>query len=450
MTDDDKPPIGVLDTLRATPTTVRYLLGGVLVNQLGAFVQTFLVLYLTHRGMSGGTAGLALAAYSLGTVFGTVLGGEITHRLGARTTIVAAMTGSAPLVAVLPLLARPGRVPVLLAAIALAGLFAQAYRPAASVLLSDLMPERYQVMGFSMMRIALNTGAALAPLIAAGVILLDWDLLFWLDGATTLVYALLAHRLLPRHPAAEPAAPRAKAERRSGGRAGYAAMLRDRAYLAYLAAVVLGTVAYVQSSISLPLEIVHDGYPTWLYSAVLTASSLVLITCELKITAYITRIPTHLAVGVGHLVNSVGLAAYGLAVHSGAFVLFGAVLAVSGLMIAGPSMFAHPATFPAGSKARYLATMQAAAGLASAVGPLFGVWAWTHLHAGFWVLMALVNGLAGVLALLGTKHRADRADRASQDAAPQDAASQDTARQDTARQDTARQDTDPEPVGESA
>jgi MFS family permease len=442
VTDDDKPPIGVLDTLRATPTTVRYLLGGVLVNQLGAFVQTFLVLYLTHRGMSGGTAGLALAAYSLGTVFGTVLGGEITHRLGARTTIVAAMAGSAPLVAVLPLLARPGRVPVLLAAIALAGLFAQAYRPAASVLLSDLMPERYQVMGFSMMRIALNTGAALAPLIAAGVILLDWDLLFWLDGATTLVYALLAYRLLPRHampePASEPASgPRTRAERRSGGRAGYAAMLRDRAYLAYLAAVVLGTVAYVQSSISLPLEIVHDGYPTGLYSAVLTASSLVLITCELKITAYITRIPTHLAVGVGHLVNSVGLAAYGLAVHSGAFVLFGAMLAVSGLMIAGPSMFAHPATFPAGSKARYLATMQAAAGLASAVGPLFGVWAWTHLHAGFWVLMALVNGLAGVLALLGTKHRADRTDQADQ--ADQEG-----------QAGTARPDAAAEPVGETA
>ncbi|MEU6235195.1 MFS transporter [Kitasatospora sp. NPDC047058] len=403
----DEPPVGVLDTLRATPATVRYLLGGVLVNQLGAFVQTFLVLYLTHRGMSDGTAGLALGAYSLGTVFGTVLGGEITHRLGPRTTIVVAMTGSAPLVAVLPLLARPGLLAPLLAAVALAGLFAQAYRPAASVLLSDLMPERYQVMAFSMMRIALNTGAALAPLIAAGVILLDWDLLFWLDGATTLVYALLAHRLLPRRAVPE-RAPKERAVRRTGGRAAYAAMLRDRAYLAYLASVMLGTVAYVQSSISLPLEIVHDGYPTGLYSAVLTASSVVLITCELKITAYITRIPTYLAVGAGHLVNSAGLAVYGLAVHSGAFVLFGAVLAVSGLMIAGPSMFAHPATFPDGQKARYLATMQAAAGLASAAGPLLGVVLWNGLGAGFWVLMALVNGLAGVLAVAGIKRRADR------------------------------------------
>ncbi|KQV17152.1 MULTISPECIES: MFS transporter [unclassified Kitasatospora] len=407
---DDKPPIGVFEALRATPVAVRYLLGGVLVNQLAAFVQTFLVLYLTHRGMSAGTAGLALGAYSLGTVFGTVLGGEITHRLGARTTIVVAMTGSAPLVAVLPLLAKPGLLAPLLVAIALAGLFAQAYRPAAAVLLSDLMPERYQVMAFSMMRIALNTGAALAPLIAAGVILLDWDLLFWLDGATALVYAALAYRLLPRHAVPEKA-PEERAQdqatRRTSGRAAYAAMLRDRAYLAYLAAVMLGTIAYVQSTISLPLEIVHDGYSTGLYSAVLTASSVVLITCELKITAYIIRIPTYLAVGLGHLVNSIGLAVYGLAVHSGVFVLFGAVLAVSGLMIAGPSMFAHPATFPAESKARYLGTMQAVVGLASAIGPLLGVFAWTRLGAGFWVLMALLNGLAGVLGVFGLKRRAE-------------------------------------------
>ncbi|MFC8715981.1 MFS transporter [Kitasatospora sp. NPDC057198] len=407
MTDDDRPPIGVLDTLRATPATVRYLLGGVLVNQLGAFVQTFLVLYLTHKNMSDGTAGLALGAYSLGTAVGTVLGGEATHRLGARTTIVIAMAGSAPLVAVLPLLARPGLLAPLLLAVAGAGLFAQAYRPAASVLLSDLMPDRYHVMAFSMMRIALNVGAALAPLIAAGVILLDWDLLFWIDGATTLLYAALAYRLLPRHAVPEPEAV-SSTERRATGRAAYAAMLRDRAYLAYLAAITLGTLTYVQSSVSLPLEIVDDGYPTWLYSAVLATSSVILITCELKITAYITRIPTYLAVGLGHGLNAVGLAVYGLAVHSGAFVLLGAVVYVAGLMTAAPSMFAHPATFPSHLKARYLAAMHAVTGLAGAVAPLFGVYLWERFGQGFWVMAGLTAAAAGALAVYGIKRDADR------------------------------------------
>ncbi|MFE0461455.1 MFS transporter [Kitasatospora sp. NPDC058965] len=424
----EEPPVSVRDTLRATPATVRYLLTGVLVNQLAAFVQTFLVLYLTHRGLSLSLAGLCLGAYSLGTVFGTVLGGELTTRLGPRGTIVLAMAGSAPLVAVLPWVSRPGLLWLLLLVVAAAGLLAQAYRPAAAVLLSDLMPERFQVMAFSMMRIALNTGAALAPLIAAAVILADWNLLFWVDAATTLVYAALALALLPGRtaPAAAadaPDAPGAPADDAPvpavSGRAAYAAMLRDRRYLAYLLSVLLGTVTYVQSSVSLPLEIVHDRYPTGLYSAVLVLSSVVLITCELKITSYIVRLPTHRAVVTGHLVNAAGLAVYALAVHSAAIVLLGALLAISGLMIAGPSMFAHPASFPAALKARYLSTMQAVAGLAMALGPLFGVYAWHGLGSGFWLLCGAVTVVAGLLAMYGLDRAAEQPPVPSVDAGAQ-------------------------------
>jgi MFS family permease len=389
---------GVFATLRATPTPVRYLLGGVLINQLGAFVQTFILLYLTFRGDAIGIAGLCLAAYSVGSIFGTLLGGELTHRLGPRTTITLAMLSSAPLVASIPFVATTPV--VLFLVVGLAGLVTQAYRPAAAVLLSDLMPEEHQVMAFSMMRIALNTGAALAPLIAAGLILVDWDLLFYLDGATALVYGLLAYSLLPRV-----AAPEEEHEEKStvDSRTAYSTMARDPKYLAYLAAVFLGTIAYAQSTTALPLEIVADRYPTSLYSAVLTISSLVLITCELKITTYIVKIPAHVAVLAGHVVNSVGFALYALAVHSGTFVILGAVFAVSGLMIAGPTMFAHPAKFPAAFKSRYMGTMQAVIGLASAIGPLFGVFTFNSLGGAFWIVIALVNGAAGLLAVYGVR-----------------------------------------------
>ncbi|WUH91703.1 MFS transporter [Streptomyces sp. NBC_00433] len=429
----DEGTVGVFDTLKATPMAVRYLLGGVLVNQLGAFVQTFLVLYLTHRHLSVDAAGLCLVAYSAGTILGTMLGGEATQRFGPRFTIVAAMAGSGPLVAVIPALSRSGLLAPLLVVVAAAGLLAQAYRPAASVLLSDLMPERQQVMAFSMMRIALNTGAALAPLIAAGLILVDWDALFWLDGATTLVYAALAFALLPRRAVLAAAEEKAAADRGPEeaeadapapitGRAAYRAMLRDRKYMFYLTAVLLGTITYVQSLIALPLQIKADDYPTGLYSAVLTVSSLVLITCELKITTYILRMPTHTAVVLGHLVNSLGFAVYGLAAHSPAFIMIGAVFEVSGLMIAGPSMFAHPATFPAALKARYIGTMQATAGLAAALGPLFAVFVWTRLDHGFWVLCAVVNGVAGVLAMAGLNRGRDPGTATEQDEISQGAA----------------------------
>ncbi|MFE5772230.1 MFS transporter [Streptomyces sp. NPDC056485] len=405
MTDD--APVRVFDALKATPTPVRYLLGGVLVNQLGAFVQTFLVLYLTFRGASVATAGLALVAYSIGSIFGTMLGAEITHRFGPRATIMTAMAASAPLVGSISWLSGPGTLWPLLVVVGLAGLFTQAYRPAAAVLLSDLMPERYQVMAFSMMRIALNIGAAVAPLIAAVVILIDWDLLFWIDGGTALLYALLAFALLPKRPArakapeaAEAAAP---APAGAEGRSAYAVMLRDRKYLLYLAAILLGSLTYAQGHIALPLELAEDDYPTSFYSTVLTVSSVVLITCELKITAYLSRLPKHVRVITGHLVEALGLAVYGLSSRSGAFTIAGAVLVVLGIMIAAPSMFAHPATFPAAVKARYIGTSQAVGGAASALAPLFGVFLWTRLGGGFWLLCGIVTAVAGLLALAGVR-----------------------------------------------
>ncbi|MFI8279239.1 MFS transporter [Streptomyces sp. NPDC085929] len=414
MTED--APVRVFDALKATPTPVRYLLGGVLINQLGAFVQTFLVLYLTFRGASVSAAGLSLVAYSVGSIFGTMLGAEITQRFGPRATIMAAMGASAPLVASISWLSGPGTLGALLVVVGLAGLFTQAYRPAAAVMLSDLMPERYQVMAFSMMRIALNIGAALAPLIAAVVILVDWDLLFWIDGGTALVYALLAFALLPKkaveaegeaEPEAEAAGTAEAGAAASGaaadGRSAYATMVRDRKYLLYLGAILLGSLTYAQGHIALPLELAADHYPTSFYSTVLTVSSVVLITCELKITAYLSRLPKHVRVITGHLVEAVGLAVYGLTSRSGAFTIAGAVLVVFGIMIAAPSMFAHPATFPAAVKARYIGTMQAVGGAASALAPLFGVFLWTRLGGGFWLLCGVVTAAAGLLALAGVK-----------------------------------------------
>lgn len=394
---------GVFAVLRATPAPVRYLLGGMLVNQLGAFVQTFLVLYLTFRGSSPGFAGICLAAYSVGAIFGAMLGGELTHRFGGRATIVAVMTCAAPLVASIPLVR--GVPAALLAVVALSGLAIQAYRPAAAVLLAESMPEEHKVMGFSMMRIALNIGAAVAPLLAAGLILVNWDLLFWLDGATAALWALLAFALLPRHTGARHrSAPGDGPARAANARAVYGTMLRDTRFLCYLVAGVFGMMVYAGSVAVLPLNIVSAGYPVGLYSTVLVISSVVLITCELKITTYIVRIPKYVAGLTGNLVSALGFTLYGLIAQHPFFVLAGALFAVSGLMIHGPSTAAHPATFPAEVRSRYIATKETLSGLAATLGPVLGLLVWSRAGGPvFWGCCALLSVAAGSLHIYGLR-----------------------------------------------
>ncbi|ONH33575.1 MULTISPECIES: MFS transporter [Protofrankia] len=397
---------GVLATLRATPPSVRYLLGGVLVNQLGAFVQTFLVLYLTVRGFSVGQAGLALTAYSVGAVFGTLLGGELTQRIGPRATITGSMVTSAVIVGLVPWLSGLSAFSLIFVAVGLAGLATQSYRPAAAMLLSDLMPEEHQVMGFSMMRTALNIGAALGPLIAAGLILLDWNLLFWLDALTALVYAVVAHTFLPDTPATPE-----ETKPAGGGRSGYGVPLRDSNYLFFLASVLLGSMIYMQYVVALPLKISDDGHPAALYSAALATSSVTLILCELKITSYVRSWRPNLVGALGTVVMGVGLATYGLATDSAALIIVSTVVFVTGVMINGPTMFAHPARFPAAVKARYIGVHQATFGLGLALGPVLGVLAWERLANGVWLLCGVVGVIAALCALVGMRENVGRAER---------------------------------------
>lgn len=398
------PPAGVFASLRATPTPVRYLLGGVLINQLGAFMQTFLVLYLTVSGFSVGQAGIALTAYSVGAVGGMLLGGELTHRIGPRATIVAAMSTSAVFLGLVPWLSESPRFGLLLVAVAVAGLATQSYRPAAAVLLSDLMPEEHRVMGFSMMRVALNVGAALGPLIAAGLILVSWDLLFWFDAVTALAYAVLALALLPKSPA-----PAAEVKPVEDKRSAYAVLLRDRRYLLFLASCLLGSIIYIQYTVALPLAITANGHPAALYSVVLAVSSVVLIVCELKITTYVKNWRPHVVGAVGTAVMGLGLAGYGLATSSGVLIILSTAVFVSGLMINGPTMFAHPAKFPAAVKARYIGAHQATFGLGLALGPIFGVLAWESLADGIWLVCGVLGVIAALCALAGMRESASPA-----------------------------------------
>ena len=68
-----------------------------LVNQLGGFLQTFLVLFLTHRGFSDIHAATALGCYGAGCFAGVLIGGAFSDRLGPRFATFASMTGYAAL-----------------------------------------------------------------------------------------------------------------------------------------------------------------------------------------------------------------------------------------------------------------------------------------------------------------------------------------------------------------
>ena len=90
---------------------------------------------------------------------------------------------------------------MLVAALVLTGMTGKFYRPAAAAMLSELTPAHRQVMIAAVYRLAINVGTTAAPLLGGLLISVSYELLFWCDAVTAVLYAVIAILTLPRRPA---------------------------------------------------------------------------------------------------------------------------------------------------------------------------------------------------------------------------------------------------------
>ncbi len=384
----------VLQTLRQISRPVWLLLVGMLVNRLGSFLQIYLVLYLTHRGFGDYAAGVALGAYGVGSVLGVLLGGTIADRFGYRWTIVVSMSAAGILTASLVQLTT---LPVIVAVAAVIGLLAQAYRPASSALLVELTPEPQHVMVFAVYRLAFNLGTTAGPLLGALLITYSYNLMFYVDAATSVGFALFALSLPHSVPSTDDAtAPATGAARRS-----YLTVLRDRRFMLFMLALFLNAVVYIQQVAVLPLQVTADGHRPALYAALLSLNAVVVIALELLLTKFVQRMPAKLAAALGIGLVGVGMNLY-VAGPAVAMFVVATLIWTIGEMVGTPTVSAYPGQVaPPGLRGRYIAAAAFPMQIGYAVGPVVGVALWTVWPAGVWWGCTIVTVIAVLAALTG-------------------------------------------------
>ncbi|HEU5268865.1 MAG TPA: MFS transporter [Jatrophihabitans sp.] len=387
---------GIWITLRQSSLPVRAMLAGVLVNQLGGFLQTFLVLFLTHRGFSDIAAATALGCYGAGCFAGVLIGGAFTDRLGPRFATFASMTGYAVLLLAVLYLRN---LPMLLVTVFAVGTVSRFYLPVASAMLSERTPPHQQVMIFAMYRLAVNVGTTAAPLLASALIAVSYQLLFWCDALTAVAYGLIAIITLPSRgrdrPAPDPALKR---------QSGYRAVLADRRYVLYLLAVLVNIAVYMQYVSTLPLAMAAAGAATIWYSAAITLNGLMVISCELLLTKLTQRLPVAVVVTIGFGLLALGQLTYALPWGVGVFIA-GTLIWTIAEITAGPTMAAYPGRIAPGAlRGRYIASMQTMFNLGAAVGPVLGVAIYRAVGSAVWACCAAGCAIGLAFALAGMRN----------------------------------------------
>ncbi|MFF5787260.1 MDR family MFS transporter [Streptomyces sp. NPDC012693] len=353
-------------TVSGLPQGFWWLWLSTLVNRTGAFVLTFLSLYLTvELGHSAWFAGLVVALHGLGGVAGSPLGGALTDRWGRRPTMItmhlAAAAGAAALAVVTSAWA-------IAAVVLLMGVAMQAVRPSINATIADMVPAHDVRRAYALNYWALNLGFAIASIGGGAAIFLGYRTLFVVDAVATVLCAVIVFLRLPEtrpearlDTAGEPVAE---------ARVSMLTVLRDAPFRTLVLLNLLVCLVFTAPWIGLPLTMADQGLSPSSYGIVIAVNGVVIVGFQLLVNRLTDKRSPVLLLSLSSLLFAFGTGATALAGSSVAFAATVVVWTV-GEMIHVPTNAAATARLaPEHARGRYQGVMGMSWAVAGFVAPI--------------------------------------------------------------------------------
>jgi MFS family permease len=377
-----------------------------LVARTGAFVAPFLSYYLTRSlGHSAAFAGFVAALNAGGAAVSAVVGGVLADRVGRRATLLGALVASAVTLVALGSVHTVGLIAVLAF---LAGLANNATRPATGAIIADIVPSRDRGRAYALNYWAINLGFAVAMLSAGAVASHGYSLLFFGDAMANVGCAVVVFFTVPEtRPVVRVAAyaPSSGATAEASGRAGSLAdVLRDRIFLGFLGAVLVGAIIYSQAQTVQPIMMGQDGLGPGAYGAVAALNGILIGVLQLPMTTWMRRYTHGTVLAASSFLMGAGFAVplliSAVGHPMGVYATSVVVWTIAEIGNTPPQMALGADLAPAHLRGRYQGMSTLAWSVAGIVGPLVGGWALSAVGASAVLWASLVLGAAGVPAWL--------------------------------------------------
>lgn len=216
-----------------------------LINRSGTMVLPFMTLYLTsdEMGFSIGKSGVVVGMFGAGAFCGAWIGGRLTDKTGFYPVQMMTLLGGGVLFMVL---GQMKTYPLICLFTFLLSFVNEAFRPANSTAIAFYSKEENRTRSYALNRLAINIGWAVGSSIGGVLAHMNYELLFWVDGATNIAAALLMWLVLkpvnyvPVHTAAGKASPALSA-------------YRDKAYIAFVITTMFFAACFFQLFNNIPL-----------------------------------------------------------------------------------------------------------------------------------------------------------------------------------------------------
>jgi MFS family permease len=376
------------ETVSGLPREFWWLWTSTLINRLGAFVATFMALYLTlDRGYSASYAGLVASLHGLGGVISSLGAGVMTDRLGRRPTLLVAQVSTAASVALLGFMHHP----VAIATVAfLVGMASNASRPAVQAMMADIVRPEDRVRAFSLNYWAINLGFAVSSMAAGFIAEFSYLAGFLIEAGMTLICAIVVFLKLPE---SRPVQVLKEAEQDVG----LGTVVRDRRFMSVVGLSFLVALVFQQGSVGLPVAMGAGGFTPADYGMAIAVNGVLIVALQIPVTRFIEhRDPRRLLV-ISSLLAGYGFGLTAFAGSVGVFALTVCVWTLAEIVNAPTQTGLVVRLSPLHGRGRYQGMYTLSWSLAALVAPLMSGLVIDRFGAQWlWGLCAVVGTAAGV------------------------------------------------------
>ena len=217
-----------------------------LINRSGTMVLAFMTLYCKHLGYTTKQGGFVVAIYGIGSVTGAFLGGKITDKFGFYYTQFISLFFGGILFITLGQMRSYEAICICTFFLSMVN---ESFRPANAAAIAHYSTAKNRTQSFSLVRLAINIGWGVGVALGGFLASINYHLLFWTDGLTSIAASLSLLIILPKVSISQQKKTLQHTEAKSKAIPPY----RDRVFLQFLILTVLFATCFFQVFTTVPI-----------------------------------------------------------------------------------------------------------------------------------------------------------------------------------------------------
>jgi MFS family permease len=274
----------------------------------------------------------------------------------------------------------------------------ESFRPANLSIISQVVTQKQRRNAFALNRLSINLGMSIGPVIGGVLTLINFSLIFYIDGLTSIFAGIFL--IFARW---QPVKSETETEHSNSiiDEIVHSHVLKDKRYTFFLLSILPIPLIYFQHLGAFPLFLVHDlGFAASVYGIVFAINTIMIIFIEVPLNNLMNNWNEKKSLALGALLMGIGFGAMAFATNL-TFIIITTVIWTFGEMIFFPVSASHVSSLaPEKKRGEYMGYFQMMFSIAFLFGPWLGTVVFEFYGAAVLWTATFILGLTSMMALI--------------------------------------------------